>query len=418
LTVTAIVGAQWGDEGKGRLIDYLASKANVVVRFQGGNNAGHTVVNDLGTFRMHLVPSGIFFPNVRCLLGAGTVVDLDAFLEEITSLESAGVNTSNLWVDRRAHIVWPYHRLLDGAREKSGKLGTTRRGIGPVYGDKSAYRGVRVGDLLHPEFMKQRLEDVLPLKNHEMAYYGLPPLKLQDLLSQANEWSQRLSKRIIDSLPILREAIRASQNILLEGQLGIMRDLDWGIYPFSTASSPTAGGACSGAGVPPRLIDQVVGVSKAYATAVGGGPFPTELLDKDGERLRQIGDEYGATTRRPRRCGWFDAMTVRYAAWLNGLTALAVTKLDVLDSFESIKICTGYRLGDQVLTEMPDTITQSEVKPIYEEWPGWKSSTREVRHWDALPSRAQAYLRRIEQLAGVPIRYVSVGPRREQIICL
>jgi adenylosuccinate synthase len=418
LTVTAIVGAQWGDEGKGRLIDYLASKANVVVRFQGGNNAGHTVVNDLGTFRLHLVPSGIFFPNVRCLLGAGTVVDLDAFLEEIASLESAGVNTANLWVDRRAHIVWPYHRLLDGAREKGAKLGTTRRGIGPVYGDKSAYRGVRVGDLLHPEFLKQRLEDVLPLKNHEMAYYGLPPLKLEDLLSRANEWSHKLSKRIIDSLPILREAIQAGQNVLLEGQLGIMRDLDWGIYPFSTASSPTAGGACSGAGISPRLIEDVIGVSKAYATAVGGGPFPTELLDEDGERMRQIGDEYGATTRRPRRCGWFDAMTVRYAAWLNGLSAIAVTKLDVLDSFETIKLCTGYRLGDQVLTEMPDTITQTEVKPVYEEWPGWKSSTRGVRQWDALPSTAQVYLRRIEELAGVPIRYVSVGPRREQMICL
>jgi adenylosuccinate synthase len=418
LTVTAIVGAQWGDEGKGRLIDYLASKANVVVRFQGGNNAGHTVVNDLGTFRMHLVPSGIFFPNVRCLLGAGTVVDLDAFLEEVTSLESAGVNTANLWIDRRAHIVWPYHRILDGAREKSGKLGTTRRGIGPVYGDKSSYRGLRVGDLLHPEFLKQRLEEVLPLKNHEMAYYGLPPLRLEDLLSLANGWSQRLSKRIIDSLPMLREAIQAGQNVLLEGQLGIMRDLDWGIYPFSTASLPTAGGACSGAGVPPRLIEQVIGVSKAYATAVGGGPFPTELFDEDGERLRQIGDEYGATTRRPRRCGWFDAMTVRYAAWLNGLSAIAVTKLDVLDSFERIKLCTGYRLDDKVLTEMPDTITESEVKPVYEEWPGWKSSTRDVRQWDALPSAARAYLRRIEELAGVPIRYVSVGPRREQIICL
>ena len=418
LTVTAIVGAQWGDEGKGRLIDYLASKANVVVRFQGGNNAGHTVVNDLGTFRMHLVPSGIFFPNVRCLLGAGTVVDLDAFLEEVASLESAGVNTANLWIDRRAHIVWPYHRLLDGAREKSGKLGTTRRGIGPVYGDKSSYRGLRVGDLLHPEFLKQRLEEVLPLKNHEMAFYGLPPLRLEDLLSLANGWSQKLSKRIIDSVPILREAIQAGQNVLLEGQLGIMRDLDWGIYPFSTASSPTAGGACSGAGVPPRLVEQVIGVSKAYATAVGGGPFPTELFDEDGERLRQIGDEYGATTRRPRRCGWFDAMTVRYAAWLNGLSAIAVTKLDVLDSFESIKLCSGYRLGDKVLTEMPDTTTQSEVKPVYEEWPGWKSSTRDVRRWDALPSAAQAYLRRIEDLAGVPIRYISVGPKREQIICL
>jgi adenylosuccinate synthase len=418
LPVTVVVGAQWGDEGKGRLIDYLASKADVVVRFQGGNNAGHTVVNDLGTFRLHLVPSGVFFSNVRCLLGAGTVIDLDSFLEEIASLESAGVSTANVWLDRRAHIVWPYHRLLDGAREKGSKLGTTRRGIGPVYGDKSSYRGFRIGDLLHPEFLRQRLQDVLPLKNHEMAFYGLPALKLEDLLAQADQWRQELSKRIVDSVPILREAIQAGQQVLLEGQLGIMRDLDWGIYPYSTASSPTAGGASSGAGIPPRFIERVIGVAKAYATSVGGGPFPTELFDENGEILRKIGDEYGATTRRPRRCGWFDAMTVRYAAWLNGLSAIAITKLDVLDSFEKIRLCTGYQLGDQVLTEMPDTVTQGQVTPVYEEWPGWKSSTRDVRTWDALPSPAQTYLRRIEGLVGVPIRYVSVGPKREQMICL
>jgi len=418
LPVTAVVGAQWGDEGKGRLIDYLASKADVVVRFQGGNNAGHTVVNDRGTFRLHLVPSGVFFSNVRCLLGAGTVIDPDSFLEEIASLESAGVSTTNVWLDRRAHIIWPYHRLLDGAREKGSKLGTTRRGIGPVYGDKSSYRGLRIGDLLHPEFLRRRLQDVLPLKNHEMAFYGLPALKLEDLLAQADQWREKLSKRIVDSVPMLRQAIQAGQQVLLEGQLGIMRDLDWGIYPYSTASSPTAGGASSGAGIPPRFIERVIGVAKAYATSVGGGPFPTELFDENAESLRKIGDEYGATTRRPRRCGWFDAVTVRYAAWLNGLSAIAITKLDVLDSFEKIKLCTGYRLGDQVLTEMPDTVTQGQVTPVYEEWPGWKSSTRDVRTWDALPSAAQTYLRRIEDLVGVPIRYVSVGPKREQMICV
>lgn len=418
MTVTAVVGAQWGDEGKGRVIDYLASKADVVVRFQGGNNAGHTVVNDLGTFRLHLVPSGIFFPKVRCIMGAGTAIDPTSLLEEIASLESAGVKTENLWLDRRAHIVWPYHRLLDGAREQGSKLGTTRRGIGPVYGDKSAYRGIRIGDLLHPEFLRQRLEDVLPLKNHEMAYYGLPPLKLEDLLTQAEEWRQKLSKRIIDTIPLLRQAIQSSEKVILEGQLGIMRDLDWGIYPYSTASSPSAGGASSGSGIPPRSIDQVIGVSKAYSTSVGGGPFPTELFDSDGERLRQIGNEFGATTQRPRRCGWFDAVTVGYAAWLNGLGAIAVTKLDVLDSFETIKLCRAYRLDGNEVTDMPDTVTQGQVKPVYEEWLGWKSSTRDARTWDALPSAAQAYLRRIQELAGVPVKYVSVGPRREQMICL
>jgi adenylosuccinate synthase len=412
------VGAQWGDEGKGRIVDYLASKADFVVRFQGGNNAGHTVVNDLGTFKLHLIPSGIFYPDVRCLLGAGTVIDPESFLEEVAGLESAGVSTDNLWLDRRAHIVWPYHRFLDGARDRGSKLGTTRRGIGPVYGDKSSYRGLRIGDLLHLDFLRERLQDVLPLKNYEMAYYDLPPLKLEDLLAQANQWSQKLSKRIVDSVPILRQAVQAGQRILLEGQLGIMRDLDWGIYPYSTASSPTAGGACSGAGIPPKYIEQVIGVAKAYATSVGGGPFPTELFDEDGETLRKIGDEYGATTKRPRRCGWFDALTVRYAAWLNGLSAIAVTKLDVLDSFETIKLCTGYRLGDQVLSDMPDTVTQGQVKPVLEEWPGWKSPTSDLRDWDSLPSAAQAYLRRVEHLVGVPIRYVSVGPKREQMICL
>jgi len=418
MTVTAVVGAQWGDEGKGRVVDYLASKVDFVVRFQGGNNAGHTVVNDLGTFKLHLIPSGIFFPNVRCLLGAGTVIDPASFLEEVAGLESAGVSTDNLWLDRRAHIVWPYHRLLDGARDKGSKLGTTRRGIGPVYGDKSSYRGLRIGDLLHPDFLRERLQDVLPLKNYEMAYYGLPPLKLEDLLAQANQWNQKLSKRIVDSVPLLRQAVQDGKRILLEGQLGIMRDLDWGIYPYSTASSPTAGGACSGAGIPPQYIEQVIGVAKAYATSVGGGPFPTELFDKDGETLRKIGDEYGATTKRPRRCGWFDALTVRYAAWLNGLSSIAVTKLDVLDSFETIRLCTSYRLGDQVLTDMPDTVTQGQVKPVLESWPGWKSPTSDVRDWDSLPSAAQAYLRRVENLVGVPIRYVSVGPKREQMICL
>jgi adenylosuccinate synthase len=346
------------------------------------------------------------------------VIDPDFLLEEIASLGNAGVDTTNLWIDRRAHIVWPYHRFLDGAREQSTKLGTTRRGIGPAYGDKSAYRGIRIGDLLHPGSVRQRLEDVLPLKNCEMAYHGLPALKLEELLTQAEKWEQSLRARIVDFVPLLRQAIQSGQRILLEGQLGVMRDLDWGIYPYSTASSPTAGGACSGAGIPPRSIDQVIGVTKAYSTSVGGGPFPTEVFDTEGERLRKIGDEFGATTQRPRRCGWFDAVTVRYAAWLNGLSAIALTKLDVLDSFERIKVCTAYRIGDQILTEVPDTITQSQVEPVYEEFAGWKSSTADAHTWDTLPSGAQRYVRHIEELVDVPVRYVSVGPRREQMISL
>jgi adenylosuccinate synthase len=415
---TVVVGAQFGDEGKGRIIDYLAAQADFVVRFQGGNNAGHTVVNDFGTFRLHLVPSGIFYPRVVCIDGAGTVIDPSSLIEEIETLEKAGVKTNNLWIDRRAHIVWPYHRLLDGAGEQKGGLGTTRRGIGPVYGDKAAYRGIRVGDLLHLDFLQTRLKAVLPLKNHELAYYGLKPLQLEDLIQQAKEWSDKLGARIVDSLPILHEALSKGRKVLLEGQLGAMRDLDWGIYPYSTASSPTAGGACAGAGVSPRSIERIVGVVKAYTTAVGGGPFPTELFDKDGDRLREIGDEYGATTQRPRRCGWLDAVILRHAVSLNDITSLAVTKLDVLDSLEKVKVCTAYRLDGKEITEMPDTVNLGRVQPIYEEWAGWKKPTKSVRKWDDLPKAAQDYLKRIEELTKVQIQYVSVGPERENIVIL
>jgi adenylosuccinate synthase len=413
-----VVGAQFGDEGKGRIVDYLAAKVDLVIRFQGGNNAGHTVVNELGTFRLHLVPSGIFYPKVKCLLGAGMVVDPISLLEEIASLEAAGVKMRNLWIDRRAHVVWPYHRLLDGAGEAKDGLGTTRRGIGPVYGDKASYRGIRMGDLLHPDFLKQRLERVLPMKNHEMAFYGLQPLKLEDLVTQARDWRDRLAERIIDSVPMLRSAEASGERILLEGQLGVMRDLNWGIYPYSTASSPTAGGACEGTGLSPQAITEVIGVVKAYTTAVGGGPFPTELLDDDGKRLQEIGNEYGATTRRPRRCGWLDTVILRYGAALNGFTGIAITKLDVLDSFEKIKICTAYGRDGGTGTEMPDTFDLSKVKPVYEEWDGWKQPSTKARKWDDLPQNARTYLRRIEDLAKVPIKYVSVGPQRENIITM
>jgi adenylosuccinate synthase len=418
VTCTVVVGAQFGDEGKGRIVDYLAAKADLVVRFQGGNNAGHTVVNELGTFRLHLVPSGIFYSKVKCLLGAGVVVDPASFLDEVASLEARGVNTSNLWVDRRAHIVWPYHRLLDGAGEAKGGLGTTQRGIGPVYGDKAAYRGIRMGDLLHPNFLRERLGKVLALKNHEMAFYGLQPLKLDDLLTQAEEWRKRLASRVIDSVPMLRSAESNGERILLEGQLGIMRDLNWGIYPYSTASSPTAGGACEGTGLSPQAITDVVGIVKAYTTAVGGGPFPTELFDHDGQRLQEIGEEYGATTKRPRRCGWLDTVILRYGAALNGFTGIAITKLDVLDSFEKIKICTAYTKDGTKYTEMPDTFELGTVKPVYEEWDGWKQPSTAARRWDDLPQKAQAYLRRIEDLVKVPIKFVSVGPRRENMIAM
>jgi adenylosuccinate synthase len=425
MTVSVVVGAQWGDEGKGRVVDYLAAEADMVLRFQGGDNAGHTVVNAYGRFALHLIPCGIFYPHVRSILGAGTVVNLDTVSEERTVLEGAGVDTANLWIDRRAHLIWPFHRLLDGAEEERRRgrvygagesMGTTRRGIGPAYGDKHSYNGIRVGDILDPDGLRRRLELVLPVQNGRLAFYGLKPCGLEELLDQAAAWRETYAGRIIDSLPLVRDAVRGGMRVLLEGQLGVGRDINWGIYPYVTGSSPTSAGACEGAGIPPRAIDQVLGVVKAYSTSVGGGPFPTELHDEHGAMLQEIGREFGATTGRPRRCGWFDGVAIGYASWLNGFTGVAVTKLDVLDQFPQIQLCVGYRLGDQVLDYVPDTAVQAQVEPVYETWTGWCADTSDCRHWSELPAAAQAYLRRIEELAGAPIRFVSVGPERSQMI--
>jgi adenylosuccinate synthase len=433
VTVTVVVGAQWGDEGKGRTVDYMAARADMVIRFQGGDNAGHTVVNDYGRFALHLIPCGTFYPHVRNLLGAGTVVNLDTVTEELSMLQAAGVDTGNLWIDVRAHLIWPYHRLLDGAEEDRRKrqageggeeMGTTRRGIGPVYGDKHAYNGIRAGDLQHPDLLRQRLELILPLKHRELAFYaqahpsagGPKQFTVDELMDLAAGWREQHGHRIVDTLPWVRDAVRTGQQVLLEGQLGVGRDVNWGIYPYTTASSPTAGGACVGAGIPPGAIDEVLGIVKAYSTSVGGGPFPTELHDEYGTMLQEIGREYGATTGRPRRCGWFDGVAISYASWLNGFTGVAVTKLDVLDRFDQIKLCTGYRLGDRLLDYVPETVTQALVEPVYETWPGWRADTSGCRVWDDLPQAAQAYLRRIEELADAPICLVSVGPERSQMV--
>jgi adenylosuccinate synthase len=422
MTVTAVVGAQWGDEGKGRIVDYLAQDAHMVIRFQGGDNAGHTVVNDYGKFALHLVPSGIFNPETTCLVGPGTVANLNTLSEEVENLEEAGVSTDNLMVDRRAHLILPFHRQLDGAEERSRKegweVGTTKRGIGPTYRDKSARQGIRVGEILDPDRLRDRLEMLVPRKNRDLSYFGIPETSVNELLALCAEWREAHGHRIIDSMPVVRDAIRAGKNVLLEGQLGIMRGLDWGIYPYTTSSSPTAGGACVGAGIPPRKMDEVLGIVKLYSTSVGGGPFPTELHDEMGEKLRDVGHEYGATTGRPRRCGWFDGVAIGYASWLNGFTGIAVTKLDILDHFEEIKICTGYRLGDEIIDYVPDTALQEQVEPIYETWPGWLEPTTEVRRWEDLPEKAQRYLRRVEELAEAPIRFVSVGPERDQLIAM
>ena len=422
MTVTAVVGAQWGDEGKGRVVDYLAQRADMVIRFQGGDNAGHTVVNDAGEFALHMIPSGVFNPLTTCIVGAGTVVNPANILNEMEMLRAAGLPLDNLLLDRRAHVVLPYHPELDALAEaaRSGKdrIGTTKRGIGPTYADKAARTGIRLGDLLRPSYLRSRLETTLPARNRTLTDFGRPALDLEALLSACAGWAEALGPRIVDTLPLVREAIRGGKRVLLEGQLGVMRDLDWGIYPYVTSSTPAVGAACCGAGMPPTAIKDILGVVKAYSTAVGAGPFPTEELGPAGEKLRDIGREFGATTGRPRRCGWFDGVAISYAAWLNGFTALAVTKLDVLDHFDEIKVCTGYRLHGEIVTEMPDTPDQDHVEPVYETWRGWGCSTREARAWSDLPKAARKFLHRIAELAGVPIRYVSVGPGRAELVVL
>ncbi len=419
MTVTAIVGAQWGDEGKGRLVDALAGEMDWVIRFQGGDNAGHTVINDHGEFKLHLVPSGIFYPQTKCLVGTGCVVNPTTLIEELNSLAAAGINTANLFISTRAQILMPYHRLLDGLQESasgSGAIGTTKRGIGPAYSDKSARRGLRMGDLLRSDWLEARLEQALEFANRELVHFGEKPLNPGQVYEQCLGWRDKLSHRLIDPLPVIRQAYEQKVNLLLEGQLAAMRDLDWGTYPYVTSSNPTASFASVGAGLPPQAVTRVIGVVKAYTTAVGAGPVPTDQKNNDiAQWLREKGKEYGATTGRPRRCGWLDAVALNYVAYLNGFTDMAATKIDVLDGLPEVKICVGYRLPDgQVINYVPDTPIYETIEPIYETMPGWpENSTRQARAWSDLPPAAQRYLRRVEELADVPLKYVSVGPERE-----
>ncbi|MCO6449337.1 MAG: adenylosuccinate synthase [Caldilineales bacterium] len=423
MSVTAVVGAQWGDEGKGRIIDYLAQQADVVIRFQGGDNAGHTVINQYGKHALHLIPSGIFNPATQNIIGSGCVINPQSLLNEMNSLREAGVNLDNLWISTRAQMVMPYHRTLDELEELArGKdtIGTTKRGIGPAYADKSARSGLRIGDLLQPEWLESRLDNALRTVNRKLEILGGDTLDGREVFSLLMDYRASLGGRIVDTVPIIRRSLEIGADILLEGQLGVMRDLDWGIYPYVTSSNPTASYASSGAGLPARTIDRVIGVVKAYSTAVGDGPFPTELFDADGQKLREVGQEFGATTGRPRRCGWFDGVAIGYAAWLNGMTGLAITKLDILDHFETIKICTGYRLpsGEIITDSMPDTPVLYNVTPVYESWDGWLTSTENCRSWDDLPKQARSYIHRLAELANVRVEYVSVGPEREQMFAV
>jgi len=426
-----IVGAQWGDEGKGKVTDLLAEQAQVVVRYQGGNNAGHTVVVGQQTLKLHLIPSGIHRPGVLCVIGNGLVVDPRALVAEMDELEANGLDTSGLRISANAHLVMPYHLMLDGIEEerRGGKsLGTTRRGIGPTYTDKVARYGLRVQDFLDIAVFEEKLSQALEQKNALLtAVYGKEPLEMGPILQEYGACAERLRPHIVDASLLVHEALTQGQNVLFEGAQGTLLDIDHGTYPFVTSSSPVAGGACTGVGIGPRLIDGVIAVSKAYTTRVGAGPFPTELSDDVGDHLREVGREYGTTTGRPRRCGWFDGVILRYAARVNGLTGLALTKLDVLTGLPRLKICVGYELAlskvegydGQVLKEFPyQGAVLARCQPVYEEMDGWAEDISGARTSDELPPQARAYVARLEELAGVPVDIISVGPKREQTILL
>ncbi len=421
MAVVAIIGGQWGDEGKGKVVDFLAEKADMVARFSGGDNAGHTVINPYGEFRLHLVPVGIFRAHTTCIVGNGTVVNPPFLLEEIDNLQEHGVDTSHLFISDRAHLIMPYHILLDGLEEerRGGKaLGTTRRGIGPAFSDKIARMGIRVGDLLNKDAFRNRLSSILEFKNAVLCeVYKKSPLSVDEVFEQYCHYGDKLRPFIRDIGPIMREAIRNNGLILLEGAQGTLLDPDFGTYPYVTSSSPLAGEGSLGLGISPREINRIVGVFKAYITRVGSGPMPTELKDEVGELIRRKANEYGATTGRPRRCGWFDAVAARFSAEVNGFTELALTHLDTFDGFSSIKICTAYRLDNEILDSFPSDIAVLEkCQPIYEELSGWQGPIGGIRDLAQFPSEARHYLTRLEELVCCSINLVSVGSRREQMI--
>src|SRR5215470_18037333 len=382
-SVTVVVGTQWGDEGKGKLVDLLSEDADICMRFQGGGNAGHTVVNEHGAFKLHLVPCGIFNPACVCIMGTGTVIDPQDMIDELTGFHKQGIAVNNLFVSDRAHVVMPYHKLFDRLEEElrgAYKVGTTGRGIGPAYTDKMARIGIRFFDLLHEDILRTKLEIVLNRHNALLtSIYNQPPIDGEQLFADCLSWGQQLQERIVDTVPLLRSALHAGQKILLEGQLSAMKDIDWGSYPFVTSSSPTAAGASAGSGIPPRAITSIIGVGKAYSTQVGAGPMPTELHGLQGEHLRTLGGEFGATTGRPRRVGWFDTVVTRYVTEINGCTDFAITKLDVLDTLDEIPVCAAYRYKGELLENLPDPAIHELCEPVYEVLPGWRQSTNASR---------------------------------------
>jgi len=420
MAVTIVVGAQWGDEGKGKIVDLLSEQSQVVARYQGGPNAGHTVVVKGQQVILHQIPSGILWPHTTCIIGNGVVIDPKVLLEEMDFVAAQGIEIDErLLISDRAHLILPYHRALDAAKEihnNEPKIGTTGRGIGPTYIDKAARTGIRVCDLLDRELLEEKLRQNTRAANERLTtIYHTEPVDEKEIISSCLSMAETISKYVVDSSVYLNKAIQQGKKVLFEGAQGTMLDVDFGTYPYVTSSNPMSGGACVGLGVGPNRIDEVLGIVKAYTTRVGEGPFPTEFDAAFGEKVRKLGGEFGATTGRPRRCGWFDAVVVRQAVRVNGLTGIVITKLDVLDTLEEISICTGYRYKGAILRDYPASITiQQQAEPIYETVAGWQQSTTNVRSFADLPEKARAYLDRLSELLNVPIKIISVGPERAQ----
>jgi adenylosuccinate synthase len=421
MTAIAVVGAQWGDEGKGKIVDMLAEQARIVVRYSGGDNAGHTVINDSGEYKLHIIPSGIFYSHTRCVIANGVVINPAVLLGEMDNLQKRGVDISRLYISDRAHLIMPYHILLDGLEEEAlgGKaVGTTRKGVGPAFTDKIARLGIRAGDLLDRKGFFNRLSLVLERKNLLLTrVYGVEALSLEEVYQQYCRYGERLTPHIRETTSMLDEALKNKDLVLLEGAQGVLLDPDFGTYPYATSSSPAAGGACSGSGISPVYLNNILAVFKAYCTRVGGGPMPTELKDGVGEAIRQCAHEYGTTTGRPRRCGWFDGVAARFSSRINGYTGIALTRLDVLDNFPRLKICVAYKLDGKMVEEFPGNIADLErCQPVYEEMDGWMKPISEIRQYGRLPLEARLYIKRLEELCGCRVKLVSVGAKREQTI--
>ena len=418
MSVTVLVGSQWGDEGKGKIVDILSEKFDIVTRYQGGANAGHTVAIGEKQFILHLIPSGILREGVVCVIGNGVVIDPTALLEEIDLLGRNGIKVDGrLFISHNAHLIMPYHKLLDSISESGeNKIGTTGRGIGPCYIDKYARKGIKIVDLLNRKVLEEKIRENLKEKNNLLTkVYDREELNVEEIIKQYVEFDKIIDRYITDVSMFLNNSISEGKSVLLEGAQGTLLDVDHGTYPYVTSSSPTSGGACTGTGIPPTKIDSVVGIVKAYTTRVGLGPFPTELTDSEGEKLRKIGAEYGATTGRPRRCGWYDAFLVNYSAMINGIDSVAITKLDVLSKFDEIKVCVAYELNGKTIKSFPTDVERlSAVKPVYEVLPGWKKDISNCLSYSDLPSETKDYLKFISEKSGFKIKIVSVGPKRQQ----